>query len=339
MNDKKSIKISDVSKLANVSVATVSRVINNTCYVNPETKERVLSAIEELNYEPNVSARNLRKNTSGAILVLTPNLTNPYYSNIITGISETAREYGSSTFVCSTLGDAEQEKKLMKMLDSHKADAAIVLATNMDDTWLLPYAKKYPVVFCSEYNPDLDVDRVSIDNYRAAYEATEYLIQLGHKRIGMISSENQYISTKLRMQGYLDALTDYDIKHDEMDIEYASNDYSFTSARKLSNKILSKSDHVTALFCISDILALGAIYGAREVGLDVPKDVTILGFDNLEYTEMMVPRISTVEQPCNKIGAMAMEIVQEKLMSSTELETKIVMLPHRLVLRDSTKKV
>ena len=154
----------------------------------------------------------------------------------------------------------------------------------------------------------------------------------------MISSENKYISTKLRMQGYLDALANYHIEHDQADVEYASNDYSFTSARKLANKILSKKNRVTALFCISDIMALGAVYGAREVGLDVPKDVTVLGFDNLEYTEMMVPRISTVEQPCNKIGAMAMERVQEKLMSPNDEESKIVILPHRIVIRDSTKK-
>ncbi|MEG0177781.1 LacI family DNA-binding transcriptional regulator [Anaerorhabdus sp.] len=334
MKNQESVKISDVSKLAGVSVATVSRVINNTCYVNPETKEKVLKAIQELSYEPNLSARNLRRNTSGAILVLTPNLTNPYYSNIIEGISETARKYGSSTFVCSSNGDKEQEMELIKMLDSRRADAAIVLATNFDDKWLLPYAQKYPVVFCSEYNPNLKVNRVSVDNYKAAFEATEYLIQQGHTKIGMLSSENEYISTKLRMEGFLDACKEYGIDS-KKNIDFASSDYSFQSARKLATKMLSKKNHVTALFCISDILALGAIYGARQVGLDVPTDVSIVGFDNLEYAEMMVPQITTVNQPCREIGVSAMERVQE-LLNGQDDKPKVTLLEHELVIRGST---
>lgn len=338
MDKNSSVKISDVSKLAGVSVATVSRVINNTCFVNAETKEKVLKAIEELSYEPNLSARNLRRNTSGAILVITPNMTNPYYSNIITGISETARKYGSSTFVCSTNGEKEQELELMKMLDSRRADAAIILATNIDDDALYPYTKKYPVVFCSEYNPNLEIDRVSIDNYQAAYEATEYLIKLNHKKVGMMSSSNDYISTKLRKQGFLDACKANGIKNAEQNIVYASKDYSFSSARSQAKELFSKKNHVDALFCISDILALGAIYGARECGLDVPKDVSILGFDNLEYSEMMVPQISTVNQPCYQLGETAMEKIQNKL-NNPELEPSVEILNHELVVRGSTTKI
>lgn len=338
MDKNSSVKISDVSKLAGVSVATVSRVINNTCFVNAETKEKVLKAIEELSYEPNLSARNLRRNTSGAILVITPNMTNPYYSNIITGISETARKYGSSTFVCSTNGEKEQELELMKMLDSRRADAAIILATNIDDDTLYPYTKKYPVVFCSEYNPNLEIDRVSIDNYQAAYEATEYLIKLNHKKVGMMSSSNDYISTKLRKQGFLDACKANGIKNAEQNIVYASKDYSFSSARSQAKELFSKKNHVDALFCISDILALGAIYGARECGLDVPKDVSILGFDNLEYSEMMVPQISTVNQPCYQLGETAMEKIQNKL-NNPELEPSVEILNHELVVRGSTTKI
>ncbi|SJZ64545.1 LacI family DNA-binding transcriptional regulator [Anaerorhabdus furcosa] len=338
MDKYSSVKISDVSKLAGVSVATVSRVINNTCFVNPETKEKVLKAVEELAYEPNLSARNLRRNTSGAILVIAPNMTNPYYSNIIKGISETARKYDCSTFVCSTDGDKEQELELLKILDNRRADAAIILATNIDNDEILPYVKKYPVVFCSEYNPALNIDRVSIDNYQAAVEATEYLIGLGHRNVGMMSSENDYISTELRKQGFLDACKKHGIKNAEKNIVYASKDYSFSSARSLAKKIFSKKNHIDALFCISDILALGAIYGARECKLEVPEDVSILGFDNLEYSEMMVPQISTVNQPCYKLGEAAMERIQDKL-NNPESEPKVEILKHRLVVRGSTSKI
>ena len=338
MDKNSNVKISDVSKLAGVSVATVSRVINNTCFVNPETREKVLKAVEELSYEPNLSARNLRRNTSGAILVIAPNMTNPYYSNILKGISETARKYECSTFVCSTNGDKDEELELMKILDSRRADAAIILATNVDNDALLPYVKKYPVVFCSEYNPDLEIDRVSIDNYKAAYEATEYLIRLGHKRVGMMSSVNDYISTKLRKQGFIDACKAHGIKNAEKNIVYASKDYSFSSARSQAKDLFSKKNHVDALFCISDILALGAIYGARECGLDVPNDVSILGFDNLEYSEMMVPQISTVNQPCYQLGEVAMEKIQEKLMNP-DLEPTVEILRHELVIRGSTAQM
>ncbi len=335
-----SVKISDVSKLANVSVATVSRVINGNCFVKPETCTRVMNAIEQLNYQPNQSARNLRKNTSGTILVITPNLTNPYYSNILTGISETARILGYSTFICSTSNDQVLEQDFIKMLDTGRVDGAILMALNSDDTWILPYAKKYPIVLCSEYNPNLDIDHVCIDNYKAAFEACEYLISCNHKNIAMISSDNSYISTIHRMQGFKDALIKHNLKDSVNNIELASQDYSFESGKALSKKILSnKESKVTAIFCVSDILALGAIYGARECGLDVPNDVSILGFDNLEYTVMMVPQISTVNQPCYDIGVRAMNLMQAKFLCNTDWTTRHEILEHHIVQRDSIIKI
>ncbi len=334
MIKKNNSTISDVSRLAKVSVATVSRVVSNKCYVKPETKEKVNKAIQELGYQPNQSARNLRMNTSGVILVITPNMTNPYYANIITGISETARKYECSTFVCSTDSDDKQDVAFMQLLQ-HRADAAIVLATNSNDVSLLPYLDWFPVVFCSEYNPDLKVDRISIDNYKAAYEATEYLIKLGHKKIGMMSSENDYVSTKLRKKGFIDACEKYQIEVDEDHIIYASKDYSFSSARRLAKDFLSRENRVTALFCISDILALGANQGAKELGLDVPKDISIMGFDNLEYAQMIIPQITTVHQPCYEIGVAAMERIHQKLMNKEE-DVKVEVLEHHLVIRGST---
>ncbi len=337
MKKSRNAKISDVSKLTGFSVATVSRVINDTCYVKPETKEIVLKAIEELSYQPNLSARNLRRNTSGAILVITPNMTNPYYSNIITGISETSRKYGKSTFVCSTNGDKQQELEFMEMLNQHSVDGAIILATNKDDTSLIPYIENYPIVFCSEYNPDIEVNRVSINNYQAAYEATKYLIDLGHTNISMMSSSNLYISTTDRKQGFLDACKNNGVNVED-NILYASDDYSFFSARKLAFSFLKENPHVTAMFCISDILALGAINAAKEIGLEIPKDISILGFDNLEYSQMSIPQISTISQPCYEIGVVAMERIQQLLSNQDDLST-IDILEHKLIVRGTTTKI
>ncbi|MFV0254702.1 MAG: LacI family DNA-binding transcriptional regulator [Erysipelotrichaceae bacterium] len=329
----KNINISDVSKLAGVSVATVSRVINATCYVAPATKEKVNDAIKQLAYKPNLSARNLRKQISGAILIVTPNISNPYYGNIITGITETARKSGNSTFVCTTNNELELELEFMKMLDSKRADGAIVLATNADDTHWSEYAKKYPVVFCSEYNPEAKIDHISIDNYQAGYDAMEYLLKKGLKNIWLMSSSNKYISTKLREEGFIAAALKYGIKNANKKIIKASNDYSFASAKKIIKKLIESGEKIDGLFCISDILALGSLSMFKELSVRVPEDVSVFGFDNLEYAQMADPQISTVHQPCYELGSEAMLMIQSKLKKVETAGNKI--LKHKLVLRES----
>ncbi len=326
--------ILDVSKEAQVSAATVSRVVNGKGRVNPEVAKRVLDAVERLQYVPNVSARNLRRNESRIILILAPNVTNPYYTHIIAGIGKAAHQNGYSSFLCNTEGDQKQEEQTLNMLTRHQADGAILLATEQQSMWLKPYAEKYALVQCSEFDPDLDIARVSIDNYAAAMEVMAYLLKLNHTRIGIISSVNKYVSTALRMKGYRDALSSADVPLKEEYIRYATIDYSFKSGFDAARSLLSQERRPTALFCISDMLALGAIASAREMGFRVPEDVTVIGFDDVEQTTMFHPHVTTMAQPCFELGEKALELLIKKLHHSPS--PNAVTLPHKLMVRESS---
>lgn len=327
--------MADVAREAQVSVATVSRLLNKQGIVSPDTAERVYAAIEKLSYEPNLLARNFRKNESRVILILSPNVTNPYYAHILSGIGDAATELGYSALICNTADDPVREREALEMLKKHRADGAILMASNIGCTWLLEYANSYPLVQCSEFDPTVDIPHVSIDNYLAAQQTLEYLIGLGHKRIAIVSSENDYISTSLRLKGYKDTLEKHGISPREDYIIYASRDYSFKSGKAKAKELLSVTPQPTAIFCISDTLALGAITGAKEIGLRVPEDVTVIGFDDVEHTTMFHPYITTVAQPCYELGEQSAHLLYAQMTQGKEIPRQLI-LEHRLIVRESS---
>lgn len=327
--------IADVAREAQVSVATVSRLLNNQGTVSPETAARVYAAIEKLSYEPNLLARNFRKKQSRVILILSPNVTNPYYVRILAGIGDAGAEVGYSTLIYNTGDDQEREREALDMLKKRRADGAILMSSNMDCGWLLEYADRFPLVQSSEYGPEVDIPHVSIDNYLAAKEAMEYLFGLGHRRIATISANNEYISTKLRLDGYRDTLEERGITPREDYIAFASRDYTFKSGKSCARELLSVNPRPTAIFCISDTLALGAITAAQEMGYQVPQDLTVIGFDDVEYTTMFHPYITTVAQPCYEIGRQAAQLLFAQFIPNTPVPRQVV-LDHRLIVRESS---
>ncbi len=329
------VTIIDVAKEANVSPSTVSRVLNDTGMISPATVEIVYQAVKKLGYEPNVLARSFRKKETRTILILTPNMTNPYYSNILSGISDMSREMNYSSFICNTTAGTAQVKEMLNMLPKHRADGVILLASEMGETWLRDFSENYPIVQCSEFDPDIQIPHVSIDNYKAAVEAIHYLIRIGHRKIGTISSTNRYLSTQLRMQGYKDALIEAGIEPEERFIANAGKDYSYASGCLAANQLLSQPDPPTALFCISDVLAMGAINTAKKIGLRVPQDVSVIGFDDVEQTAMFSPQLTTVAQPCYALGQKCAELLLKNLARGESI-SKETILPHKMVIREST---
>lgn len=327
------VTIGEVARSAGVSVATVSRVLNDSSSVKPDTAERVRRTIEELRYVPNLSARNLRRNESRVILALAPNFTNPYYAHILAGIADEANALGYSMLNC-TATEAGKERRILSMLTEHRADGAIILACNEDYASLPEYAAAYPIVQCCEYIPDLPSPSISIDNYAAARESVDYLLSLGHRRIGTISSVNNYISTAQRLRGYEDALRAAGIEPRSEYAAYATADYSFQSGMEGARGLLSLPEPPTALFCISDILALSAIAAAEELGKSVPGDLTVMGFDDVDYTTMFHPYLTTVAQPCYDLGRESMKLCAEMINTGT-LTGGEIFLPHRLIERES----
>ncbi|TLN00506.1 LacI family transcriptional regulator, partial [bacterium] len=327
--------MADVAREAQVSVATVSRLLNNQGIVSPETAQRVFAAIEKLSYEPNLLARNFRKNESRVILILAPNVTNPYYAHILSGIGDAAAELGYSAFIFTTSDDPAREREALEMLKKHRADGAILMASDMASNLLLEYANRYPIVQCSEYDPEVNIPHVSIDNYLATQESMEYLIGLGHRRIAIISAENEYISTRLRLKAYRDTLVKHNLAVREDYITHAARDYSFKSGKWRAKELLGVDPRPTAIFCISDTLALGAITAAKELGLRVPEDVTVIGFDDVEHTTMFHPYITTIAQPCYELGKQSAHLLHARMTRGAEIPRQTV-LEHRLIVRESS---
>lgn len=329
------VTIEQVAQHAGVSVATVSRTLNNSPAVKSATAQRVRQAIDALGYVPNQSARNLRRNESRVILALAPNFSNPYYSSILTGIGDRAWELEYSVLVCNTLGHANSERRFLKMMESHQADGAILLGCHWDYSWLARFARQSHIVQCCEYVPDLACPSVSIDNYQATREMIAYLQELGHRRIAMIGADNQYISTRLRRQGYLDAMAERGLEVREDWYRLADADYSFASGQKAAQALLAAKPRPTAVFCVSDILALSVISAAQELGLSVPRELTVTGFDDVDYTTIVHPYLTTVAQPCHELGRRSVDLLMDGLQNGKASPSERTFLPHRLMERES----
>lgn len=327
--------ISDVAREAKVSVATISRVLNNHPRVSPDTRKRVLEAIERLQYEPNVLARNFRRSESRVILVLCPNFTNPYYGNIVTGIADTARKHGYSAMFCTTQGDRDRERDFLDMLRTKRADGAILLATENSQKFLVHLAGQYPIIQCSEYFPDAGISHVAIDNYKAALHAVRYLTGLGHRQIGLVTSNDAYLSMSHRYQGYRAELERAGIAFNPAWVQYTGEGYHFSNGVKAIQTLLALPNRPTAVFCVSDILALGALRGALDLGYRVPEDLAVIGFDDVEYATMFKPHITTIRMPCYDLGATSMELLWG-LMNGAAGPTRDRLLDFELVIRDST---
>jgi len=325
--------IQDVAKAAGVSVATVSRVINNSKSVSDETRELVLETIKKLNYQPNLLGRNLRRAETRLILILLPSISNPFYSKLVKGAEDVAHKNGYNVMLCNTDSDIKRERVYLEHLKNRLADGLIFMSPEIDKDELTNISKKYPVVQCSEYKEGADVPRISIDNMAAAYKAVKHLIGIGHRRIGMISVRNEYVSTKQRELGYRKALEDSGIDFDSTLIKYGS--YGFRSGLRAAKQMLSMENRPTAIFAISDSMAIGAIRAAKESGLKVPADLAVVGFDDISFASMCEPPLTTISQPKYDLGCAAMEMLLAQIQGKP-FETKEVVLEHELIIRQST---
>ena len=296
--------IEEVAQESGVSVATVSRVINRNGKVSAITRQKVLAAIAKLNYHPNTWGRSLRKGQSRILLILVPNITNPYYSPIVHGIQDIARHNRYQTMLCITDGIQIHTNSYFELLHNGNADGVILMDVKKDDLEVSELAKGFPIVQCCEYCSDESVGHVSIDNFKAAYDMTHFLCSVGHRKIGLIGAANSFISTQQRRMGYEKALSEEGIAVEQRYITSAAGDYNFSSGVQAARTLLSLPDRPTALFCISDVIALGALRVAKEMGLRVPEDLSVVGFDDVEYATMFRPMLTTVSQPCYQLGSL-----------------------------------
>jgi alanine racemase len=324
--------IQEVAQLAKVSVATVSRFINNPDIVAKATRIRVEAAIEELNYEPSILGRNLRKSESKLLIVLMPGISNTFYTEIINGIEDTAIEQGYNILLCQTDSNPKREAIYFNLMKNQLADGIITMDPTVDRKNLAEIAKEYPLVQCSEYDEEGIISYVTINNELAAYDAVRHLIKIGHEKIGLINSNEKFLYSRERKQGYERALSESGLSINA-DWMYTSENLEFDSGRQAMRYLLSQKERPTAVFAVSDILAIGALKEINVSGLRVPEDVAVIGFDKISFSNMTTPRLTTIAQPMYRMGCLSETMLINKICGK---KVESMVLDHELVIREST---
>ncbi|MFB9757500.1 LacI family DNA-binding transcriptional regulator [Ectobacillus funiculus] len=327
------MKMIDVAKRANVSTATVSRVLRKPDKVSKDTREKVLEAIKELNYQPNMVARQFRTKETKTVLVVIPDVTSPFFSEVLRGIEHIALESGYRVILGDTENNINREHEYIELLLQQQADGMILLTARMDRARLEEIANQFPVVLACEYIDELDVPTVSIDNISAARKATEHFIELGHTRIAHIAGPMNVILSRDRLKGYEQAMISHQLHIEPLYIK--EGDFSLESGYNQMLHLLELEVPPTAVFVFNDLMAIGAIKAIKDKGLRVPEDIAVVGFDNIKMTSVFEPNITTIDQPKYEIGKKAMDLLLN-LMNGETLQKKKFVLKDELIIRESS---
>lgn len=324
------VRIKEVAEKAGVSVATVSRVLNQHSSVSEKTRRKIEEAINELNYRPSLLGRNLRTKESRLLLVIIPDISNPFYTEIINGIEETALKKGYNILLCNTDSNLEREEMYFDLMKNRVADGAILMDQTIPTEKIAALASEYPIVQCSEYTEDERITYVSISNEAASYQAVKHLLQIGKKKIAFINSDEQFLYARERRAGYERALTEYNIPINS-DLMRNTGGVSFEHGKQAMNSLLKHRPD--AVFAVSDVLAIGALKEININSFSVPDDIAIIGFDKIDFSNMTNPPLTTISQPMYKMGATSAELLINKIRGE---EVENMILEHELVIREST---
>ncbi|WP_313893409.1 LacI family DNA-binding transcriptional regulator [Psychrobacillus sp.] len=324
--------IQQVAKQAGVSVATVSRVMNGQNTVSSKTRIKVEEAIKSLNYEPSILGRNLRNSESRIFLILIPSISNPFYLEIIKGIEYIALSQNYNILLCETDSNPEKENIYFDLVRKKMADGIISMDPAVNIETLKVLAEKYSIIQCSEYSTDSGIPYVTINNEEASYRAVKHLIQIGHKKIALMNSDGKFLYSRQREEGYQRALEEHGLSLNDDYIFYTKH-LGFEHGQQAMKKILALQDRPTAVFAVSDLLAIGALKEVNASGLHVPNDIAVVGFDKIDFSSMTNPTLTTIAQPMYKMGTVAAEMLIEKIKGN---EVDSVILDHELVIREST---
>ena len=325
----------DVAQRAGVSPSTVSHVINETRFVSQQLRDRVLRAMSELNYQPSAVARSLRTKKTQVVALVIPDITNPYFPEVARGVQDVAEENEYSVILCNTDRVRGRELRFLKALRGQWVDGLILNPSEVTSGDLQDLQDaQIPVVLIGSQidHPDLDV--VMVDNVQGAYDAVSHLIDLGHRRIGLVGGPRAASSGEQRFQGYIRALADHDIPVDEEII--TEGRFTREGGYESMKRLLALQSPPTAVFASSDVMAIGALMAIQEQGLQVPNDVSLVGFDDIAEASTTTPRLTTVSQPKYQTGEVAAQLLFDRVEGTSPGERQKIVLSHQLVIRYST---
>lgn len=331
-----SITIRDVAKESGVSIMTVSRVVNNKGQVALETRIRVEEAMKKLSYVPNMNAQNLVTNKTWTIGVIVPDIANPFFASLVKAGEKICNARGYSMLIGNTEGDLEIERRYISVYKSRMCEAIILVAPRVDDTELIELNEQIPLVVVDRKVQHIDIVQVYLDNTKGAEVATRHLIDLGHKRIGFIMGPKAVPNSHTRFEGYVQALR-------EASLEFSpecvfQGDFVIETGRAALDYFESLQQRPTAIFCSNDLMAVGVLERANELGIQIPQHYSLVGFDNIFLSSMVYPSLTTVSYPILEMGVKAITLLLDSLLS----EAKVQMsenLEHNLIIRNSTRSI
>lgn len=329
--------IKDVAQKSNVSVATVSRVINNLDGYSEETRKKVIEVMDELGYQRNAIARNLKVKETRTIGVLYPKASTTYYVEILDGIEDFAQCNNYSVIICNTGDNWERISEYLRVLSERQVDGLIICSIPpKDDLYEQVVESNIPTVLVSSLSYRYSLPYVKVDDYQAAYSATLYLIENGHKEIAVIAGKNDdFIAGVPRVNGFLQALKDNNLHVKKKLIQ--ERGFSFSDGVEGMKELLKAKEKFTAVFAASDDSAVGALSVAHAKGLKVPEDISIIGYDNTNIAQMSYPPLTTVGQPLYEMGKKSVEMLLKRISSNEKVES--IIMPFEIVKRETVKKM
>lgn len=327
--------LKDVAKIAGVSTATVSRVLNDAENVNPLTRAKVEKTIKALNFKPSRVAQRLRirDGKKRIIGLVVPDIQNPFYVDVVRGVEDLASLKDYAVFVGNFAQEEEKEKMYLNLMKSESVDGLIVAPGNEKDDEVMELVKEgLPIVCIDRGLSEMDVDVVLVDNMKGAFDAVEFLIQSGYKRIAYIGGLPQIPTTIHRQKGYEDALKKYGIPIDSELIRFGDSKHE--SGKIITEELLNLQNRPTALFTGNNLITLGALETIHNRKLKIPQDIAIIGFDDMYWSISLNPPLTAVRQPGYEIGKRAAEILFQKVKEPDREPVKLI-LRTELIKRES----
>ena len=328
------ITIKDVAKKVNVSATTVSRVIHGNPKVSSEVREKVLKAIKDLNYVPNGNARAIIKKRTNVIGLVFTDISNPFYPPLLRGIENTINKSNFSLILCNTDEDPIKEEKFLRILLEKCIDGLIIVPTKSNVPFLKTYeVRRIPIVCVDRIVENIKTDSVVVDNFHGAYIATQHLIQNGHKRIAIVGGDQGIYTISERLNGYLRALEEHNLSLDAS--LHAMGGFTIEDFVNSTIKLFSFPKPPTAIFSAGNLATVGIYIALNKLQKNIPKDVAVIGFDDLTWVEALNPPLTAVSQPIYQIGATAAQLLLQRLLNEGPKEKQNIVLNTTMILRKS----
>jgi LacI family transcriptional regulator len=329
------VTIRDVARLAGVSPMTVSRVINDSGTVSRGTRGRVEQAIAQLGYVPSRLARGLSAQRTGTVAVIVPDVANPFFTLIVRGVEDVARRAGFRVILCDTRADLQIEREVLEEMIAHRVEGMVIAPVNDRSREPLRRLASFgiPFVLVDRTVPGIDADTVLGESAAGSKRLVEHLVGLGHSRIAMIVESDEVSTARDRHRGYVTALDEAGIPVDPTLVVDGTADT--TGGFAGMQRLLRLDAPPTAVFTVNNLVALGAIEAVRAAGLEVPDDVALVCFDDIEYASRLYPFLTVMEQPAETFGTLSTQLLLERIGGRAPERKRVVVLPAEFVVRRS----